>query len=50
MKWEVKVGPEGVEKALDDELKRIVGVGHFEYQRAGARTPARRAGTRPAES
>ncbi len=38
MKWEVKVGPEGVEKALDDELRRIVGVGHFEYRRAWAQT------------
>ena len=38
MKWEVNVGPEGVEKALDDELKKIVGVGHFEYQRARAQT------------
>ncbi len=25
MKWKVKVGPEGIEKALDDELKKIVG-------------------------
>lgn len=38
MKWKVKVGPEGIEKALDDELKKIVGVGHFEFRRARAQS------------
>lgn len=36
MKWEVTVGPEGIEKTLDDELMKVVGVGHFEYRRAMA--------------
>lgn len=36
MKWRVDVGSEGVEKALDDELKKVIGVGEFEYRGAMA--------------
>lgn len=38
MKWRVKVGPEGIERALDDELEKVIGVGDFEYRRTMAVT------------
>lgn len=34
MKWAVELGPDDLEAALDRELEKVVGVGHFEYRRA----------------
>lgn len=36
MKWKVDAGPDGIEAALDRELKNAVGVGYFDFRRASA--------------